>query len=268
MKASRKLLSLPIISLHEGQHLGHVRGLVLDASAKALAALIVDPKGFFKDQRVIPYNKVVSVGDDAITIDKGSQVEKVTSIPELLELLKEKVSIIGTKIVTETGKTIGIAEEYFIDTASGKITNIEVSGGKMEGLLNGKALLEAEQVKTIGHDVIVTVKNSENHLVPSEKGLSDTVRNLLHATGHKASDTTQTLSSYFKKGNHKGQETEQNQHFSSDSPLSEPEEFAGSKIEFSSTNEDPPAPCTQPDCTDGNSIKQTACLPKDPHEYE
>jgi len=199
MKPSRKFLSLPIISLHEGQQIGYVKNLILNAGTKSLAAIVVDPKGFFKDQRIIPYSKVVSVGDDAITINKESHVEKTSSLPELLDLVKEKLTIIGTKMVTETGKTLGTAEEYYVDPDTGQITQIEISGGKLEGFLNGKAWISAEYVTTIGHDVIVTQKGSENALTVSDKGLSESFKNLIHTTSHLASETTHTISSYFKK---------------------------------------------------------------------
>ncbi|CAA7599893.1 PRC-barrel-like [Acididesulfobacillus acetoxydans] len=200
MKPSRKFLSLPIITLKEGQQIGYVKGLVLDAREKAVAALVVDPKGFFKDQRIIPYSKVVSVGDDAITIDKESHVEKSAGIPELLELLKEKLGIIGTKVVTESGKILGIAAEYYVDTVTGKVTQLEVSGGKIGSLLNGRALLSAEQLVTIGPDVIVAQKESELSLDVADKGLNDTLKSFLHSTSHLASEKTQTLSQYFRKG--------------------------------------------------------------------
>lgn len=200
MKPSRKYLSLPIISLQEGQQIGHVKSLILDAATKSLAAIVVDTKGFFKDQRIIPYSKVVSVGEDAITIDKESHVEKTSSLPELLDLVKEKLTIIGTKMVTETGKTLGIAEEYYVDSESGKITQIEISGGKIEGFLNGKAWIAAEYIMTIGHDVIISQKGSENTLTVADKGLSDSFKNLMHSTSHLASETTHSISSYFKKG--------------------------------------------------------------------
>lgn len=199
MKPSRKFLSLPIISLQEGQQLGYVKSLILDAGKKSLAAIVVDPKGFFKDQRIIPYSKVVSVGDDAITIDKESHVEKSSSIPELLDLVKEKLTIIGTKMVTESGKTLGTAEEYYVDPSTGKITQIEISGGRFEGIFNGKARISAEYVTTIGHDVIVIQKGSEHALTVSDKGLSDTLKTFLHSTSNLASETTHTLSGYFKK---------------------------------------------------------------------
>ena len=199
MKPSRKYLSLPIISLQEGQQIGYVKSLILDAGTKSLAAIVVDPKGLFKDQRIIPYSKVVSVGDDAITIDKESHVEKTSNLPELLDLVKEKLTIIGTKMVTETGKTLGTADEYYVDPKTGEITQIEISGGKLEGFLSGKVWIAAEYIKTIGHDVIVVQKGSENFLTVADKGISETFKNLIHSTSHLASETTHTISSYFKK---------------------------------------------------------------------
>lgn len=199
VKPSRKFLSLPIITLHEGQHIGYVKSLILDPRTKSLAALVIDPKGFFKDQRIIPYSKVVSVGDDAITIDKSSQVEKPANLPEILNLLKEKLSIIGTRVVTESGKVLGTADEYFIESETGKVKEIEISGGKIEGFLTGKARLQADQLVTIGHDVIVAHKGSETVLMVSDKGLSDTFKNIIHTTSHFASETTQNVSQYFKK---------------------------------------------------------------------
>jgi uncharacterized protein YrrD len=199
MKPSRKFISLPIISLQEGQQIGYVKGLILNAAKKSVAAIIVDPKGFFKDQRIIPYSRVISVGEDAITIDKESHVEKTSNIPELLDLTKEKLSIIGTKMITATGKTLGTAEEYYIDPTTGDITQIELSGGKLEGFFNGKALISAKYITTIGHDVIITQKDSETTLTVAEKGLTDTFKNLLHSASHLASETTHTLSGHLLK---------------------------------------------------------------------
>lgn len=198
MKPSRKYLSLPIISLQEGQQIGYVKSLILNASTKSLAAIVVDTKGFFKDQRIIPYSRVVSVGEDAITIDKESHVEKTSSLPELLDLVKERLTIIGTKMVTETGKTLGIADEYYIDPTTGKITQIEISGGKIEGFLSGKAFISAECITTIGHDVIITQKGSEDSLTVANKGLNDSFKNLMHSTSNLASETTHSITSYFR----------------------------------------------------------------------
>jgi len=48
--------------------------------------------------------------------------------------------------------------------------------------------------------VIISQKGSENALTVADKGLSDSFKNLMHSTSHLASETTHTISSYFKKG--------------------------------------------------------------------
>lgn len=198
MKASRKFLSLPIISLQEGQHIGYVKSLIFNPQTKSLAAIVVD-KGLFKDQRIIPYNKVVSVGEDAITIDKCAYVEKSTNIPEILDLMKNKLNVIGTKVITESGKTLGVAEEYYVNPEDGKMTHVEISGGKIDGLFNGKAQLKSENLITIGHDIIVAVKGSEINLTVSDKGINSALKTILHSTTNFAAGTKQTVSHYFKK---------------------------------------------------------------------
>lgn len=199
MKPSRKFLSLPIVSLREGQHIGYVKNLVLDPRTKSVAALVIDPKGFFRDQRIIPFGKIISVGDDAITIDRENHVDRSANIPEILTLLKENAEIIGTKIISETGKTLGIAMEYYVDPESGTITQIELSGGRANGLLNGSAWLNSENILTIGQDAIIVRKGSEDNLTIAGKGLNNTLKSLLHSASQTASETTQTVSGYFKK---------------------------------------------------------------------
>ncbi len=199
MKPSKEFLSLPIVSLSEGQHIGYVKSLVIDAQAKALAALVIDPKGFFRDQRIIPYAKVVSVGADAITIDKGAYVEKSASLPEILSLIKEKLTIIGTRVITQSGKTLGVVEEYYVDPDTGKITQMEISGGKIEGFFSGKAILEADYVVTIGQDVIVAQKGCETSLMIADKGINDTFKSVLRSTSNLASGTGQAFGKIFSK---------------------------------------------------------------------
>ncbi|MEL1134834.1 PRC-barrel domain-containing protein [Desulfitobacterium sp. THU1] len=203
MKPSKKFLSLPIVSLSEGQHIGYVKSLVIDSRSKSLAALVIDPKGFFKDQRIIPYAKVVSVGEDAITIDKGVYVEKSASLPEILSLIKEKLTIIGTRVITQSGKTLGVVEEFYVDPETGKITQLEISGGKLEGLFSGKGLLDADYVLTIGQDAIVAQKGCESNLMVADKGINEAFKSILHSTSNLATGTTNTISKIFSKDKEK-----------------------------------------------------------------
>lgn len=199
MLPSKKFISLPIISLKEGHQIGFVRNLVIDPKAKVLAALIVDPKGFFKEQRIIPFNRVVSTGENALTVSAESQVEKATNLPDILELLREKAAIVGIKVITSTGKTIGFVEEFNVDETNGSICSLDISGGKIEGFFRGKARLSAQNILTIGSDVIVVDKDCVDKLEIFDKGMNENLKSIFQVASSKASEKGTQLSEYWKK---------------------------------------------------------------------
>lgn len=185
MFASRKILSLPIFSLQEGQRVGHVRSLVVNAKLKSIAALVVDPQGFFQDQRIIPFSRVSNIGDDAITVTTGSQAEKAASLPNIMGLIKERTMIIGLRVVTDMGKALGLVEEYYIDIETGNIVELEISGGRIEGFFTGRVRLKVEDIMTIGKDAVV-VRHETLENLEANKGLNDNAREFWHNTSGKA----------------------------------------------------------------------------------
>jgi len=235
---SKKFLSLSIISLKEGQQLGYVRNLIIDPKAKAVAALIVDPKGFFKEQRIIPFNRVVSIGENVITVSTESQVEKATNLPDILELLKEKTAIIGIKVITASGKTLGIVEEFYIDSSDGAIASLDISDGKIEGLFNGKTRLQADDILTIGSDVIVAVKDSEEKLEVFNKGIGENIKSFIQVASSKAASKGQQINDYWKNKKNKDAQQEdlidQSEGQAETIPVEPPSEPAISELQKSS----------------------------------
>jgi len=195
---SKKFISMPIISLKEGQQIGFIRNLVIDPRSKSVAAFVVDPKGFFKEQRIIPFNRVTSIGENAITVSTESQVEKATNLPDILELLKEKAAVIGIKVITEAGKTLGFIEEFYIDPEDGVITHLDISEGKIEGIFNGKARLAADDILTIGSDVVVVAKDCEERLDFFNKGINENFKSILQVASTKATMKGQIINDYWK----------------------------------------------------------------------
>lgn len=191
MKKSRKLISMPIVSLAEGMQIGSVRSLVVDPAKMEVAALIIDQRGWFRDQKIIPYAKVKSVGNDAVTIDQSSNVQKPISLPELLKLIKERANPVGTRVIAENGTVIGTVDEFYVDEATGKITGLEVSGKLLESLYKGKAVLPIDSVITIGSDVIVVTNDAESTLQKIDGGLQETIHNIKEGTSSILESTIQ-----------------------------------------------------------------------------
>lgn len=208
MKKSRKFISMPVISLEDGQEIGQIRGLVINPSLKSVSALLVEQRKWFKDQKIIPFQKIRSIGDDAITIEKNSTMQKPANLPEIFSLVKDKIDLIGAKVIAENGTTLGYVDEYLIELETGRITLLEISGNFMDTLLKGKAHLSMEQIMKIGKNVLVAAEGAEMHLKPTEKGLQETLRNFketssqfLGNTWEKTVDLSKNLSKKIEQHN-------------------------------------------------------------------
>lgn len=182
MRKSKKFLSLPVVSLDEGKEIGRVRGLVINPQNAEVAALIVQVGGFFTEQKVVPYPNVVSAGSNALTIQKANNAEKLTSLPQIVNLVKESVQLRGSRVITEGGTALGYVDEFYVDPATGKIAAYEISANLADGFIKGKAVLPAQEVRTIGKDVLVVHNGAEETLTRGEGKLSESLKNIKEST--------------------------------------------------------------------------------------
>lgn len=237
MRRSRKFISMPVISLEDGLQIGQVRGLVVNPTAKTVSALLVEQKKWFKEQKIIPFMKIRSIGDDAITIEKNSTVQRPANLPEIISLLKEKVELIGAKVIAENGTTLGFVDDYYITTNSGEIVGLEISGNFLNSLLKGKAHLSMEHIRTIGKKVLVATEGAENYLEPVDGGLQETLRSLKE-TSSQLLETTWEKTVDFSKNISKKLEKE-NVSIPTEPPedLAVPEQLAGENQQLETTGE-------------------------------
>lgn len=205
MKKSSQLISMPVVSLEEGKQVGVVKSLVIHPINKSLAAFILEQKGWFKEERIIPYAKIHGIGNDAVTIESSSSVQKPTNLPEILQFIKEDFKVSGSKVMTENGSLLGYVDDFWLDT-EGKICQLDLSGKLLNSLLKGKARLPIEAVKTIGENIIITNDKSPELLEVIDGGLQETVKNLKESstnlidnTWQKTLDLSKNISKKFEK---------------------------------------------------------------------
>ncbi|HAU31305.1 MAG: hypothetical protein XD78_1226 [Desulfotomaculum sp. 46_296] len=189
MRKSKHLINLPVISLQEGQRIGKVKGLVVDPSRKSVAALILEEKGLFKEQKFIPFSNVHSVGENAVTVERGAIVQKGATLPEIVKYYKDKIDVIGSRIVMENGTIIGQVNEYFIEIQDGKIAGLEISTGIINDLMEGKAYLNSDFIRTLGKHVTVCTDDSKNNLIKNDDGMQESVRSFASKAGQTWSFT-------------------------------------------------------------------------------
>lgn len=189
MRKSKHLINLPVISLQEGQRIGKVKGLVVDPSRKSVAALILEEKGLFKEQKFIPFSNVHSVGENAVTVERDSIIQKGATLPEIVKYYKDKIDVIGSRIVMENGTIIGQVNEYFIEIQDGKIAGLEISTGIINDLMEGKAYLNSEFIRTLGKQVTVCTDDSKDNLIKNDDGMQENIRSFASKAGQTWSFT-------------------------------------------------------------------------------
>lgn len=191
MRKSKQIVGMPVFSLEDGQQTGTVKELVINSQRKQVVAIAIAQKGWLKELKYIPYSKIRSIGEDAITVDHGATLEKGASLPEIVKLVREKVELTGARLVTENGNILGLVDEYLIDLLTGEIVGLEFGDNFINSMIKGRAYLDIAHVRTIGKEVIVCHEDALANLVKVEGGMSNTVRSLRDTTTQAWGSTVQ-----------------------------------------------------------------------------
>ena len=167
MKNSREIIGLPVIELSEGKALGRVSGLVVDPASGRIEAFQVGEKSLLKNKmQLVPFSKVKSIGQDAITLNGQEAVFEQEQTPELVMLLDKK--LLGGRLVTADGTLIGTVEDFSFNTDTGALGNLFASSEKAHSRLK----IEIAAVQNFGRDFIILAENFRElteEIEPAEK---------------------------------------------------------------------------------------------------
>lgn len=126
MKKSVEILGLPIISITEGRELGMSKTLLIDAKNGLVAAITIEDADWYRGVKLIPYDSVIAIGDDAVTITNSENILTLDDAGDFANLLDENIRVIGTKAITKSGTIQGNISELYIGD-DGKIEKCEIT---------------------------------------------------------------------------------------------------------------------------------------------
>ena len=149
MKKSIEILGLPIISITEGRELGVSKTLVIDAKNGAIAAITIEDEDWYRGVKLIPYEAIIAIGEDAVTITNSENILNLEEAGDYERLLVENVRVIGTKAITKSGYIQGKVTEVFVG-AGGKIDKCEITTPD-----NTIEEVTADQISIFGKQVTV-----------------------------------------------------------------------------------------------------------------
>lgn len=160
MKKRVEILGLPVISITEGRELGMSKTLLIDAKKGTVAAITIEDEDWYRGVKLIPYESVIAIGDDAVTVTSSENILTLDDAGDYEQLLDDNIRIIGTKAITKSGSIQGKVSELYIGD-DGKIEKCEITAP--DGTTSE---VTADQISIFGKQVTVIDPSSEKKNEP------------------------------------------------------------------------------------------------------
>jgi uncharacterized protein YrrD len=125
------------MDIDQGQLLGWVEGLIVDPARQVVSAAVLS------DRRAIRLNAIHSFGQRAIMVDPN-KLNDTTENRQFVDQFESEGPILDKRVVAEGGEEVGALEDIVFDCFTGELHLLVISGGVLEKLAHGNALLRAE----------------------------------------------------------------------------------------------------------------------------
>ncbi|KQR35963.1 PRC-barrel domain-containing protein [Deinococcus sp. Leaf326] len=188
MIKGKDILGRNIIALTTGERIEKVHDVVFDPQGNQVLALLVDEGGWFSAAKAVPFERVRSIGEDAIMIGGPDDVTTTREDGRLKDALNSKVSLIGMTLLTTDGRNLGRIADVFFDEHSGRVEGYEVTGGLFSDLSSGRTFVPAPEQVQIGHDAAIVPDSVAAAMEESEPG---GIRGVLSSAGASISGAYQ-----------------------------------------------------------------------------
>lgn len=172
MRKSRELLGLPVMDVAAGKVVGRVRQVVFSPEERRIAGFIIGG-GLLRDKVAIRFSDVLSMGDDAVTVQGTAAIRKLGQLVELQKLATSKIQLYNTNIMTTTGKHLGIVDEILVSDA-GEITHLVVSEGVFKDLVRRMKAISSGYIRAVGEDAVIV--DAEALIVTRESGAASVLQ--------------------------------------------------------------------------------------------
>ena len=151
----REFQGKAVVSLDDAERVGRVSDVLFETDRLRIAGFRVEGE---EGDYVLPFDRISSVGPDAITVETQDMVRRqvanapVDNLPGLSEL-------IDLKIVDESGTYQGTVRTFDADGTTGEVSSLDIEKGGVMGLGSEHQSIPVSTIRSIGRGVI-TVRNA------------------------------------------------------------------------------------------------------------
>lgn len=185
-----QLIGRSVIDMEAAERLGKIKEIIVQRDGERVAGFIVvhgeSILGSSGKRRMIPASAVYSIGPDAMTV-RGSSMQELAE----LDNLPRMSDIIGHKMVTQSGRLLGVIDDMLVNRADGTIVGFIVGEGvrsKLENIFNPqrprvRGYVRADADLHVGKELIVV---PDDALIEGEPSTHEADEKAAAAKTHEA----------------------------------------------------------------------------------
>lgn len=156
MKDIREFLTLPIISIQDGEEVAVDKSVIINCDKKAIEYLMIEKKD--ENQKyveVIPYTELIGIGSYAATIESSKSIISFEQLKFDEKKYKKHDELISQVIISRTGDFVGTLVGFDFDTEDGSIRTITYKND-----INKIKKIKMQDFVTIGQKFLIISSNN------------------------------------------------------------------------------------------------------------
>ncbi|MGI6434414.1 MAG: PRC-barrel domain-containing protein [Syntrophomonadaceae bacterium] len=160
---SAEIRGLDVFSIVDGNNIGKVRDLIINAASKSVDYLLIDISNWYSGSYVIPFNMAVGIGRDAVMVETVNSLKNINDDPMAVKLVESGIKLIGNRVLTIKGNMIGKISEFYINPDTGQVLGCEL----VDNDNNVQGIIPADITLTFGKDALVVGDEANDYLLSS-----------------------------------------------------------------------------------------------------
>lgn len=207
MRKGSDVLNKVVVAYNTGKRIARVHDLVFDQDTNQLLGFLIRESGLFSGAQVIAWQDVQAIGPDAIVIPTKEAIVSARQVPEIQSVLKRKLVLKGTRILTTDGRFLGTIADLYFDEQSGLIEGYEASGGLFADAYSGRSFIPAPKTANIGEDITFVPPETADLMEEQVGGIRGAVQTASSRIQESTEIAAQRLQSAAQSANDRLQQT-------------------------------------------------------------
>ncbi len=170
MKTAQQIIGLPVVSIFDGNEIGKVKNIIINASKGTIDFFVIDSGIRSLAGGVIPAERVLGIGEYALTIQQPDDISDIVKIPAAIELMQKNITVQGTRVLTRKGSLLGETGDIFVNEQDTyNITGVEFVPAN-KGIKSG--IIPRSSIITFGKNLLVVQDDFIDQLIETPSDIT------------------------------------------------------------------------------------------------